>query len=31
VVGGRPDRITSGPELMQVLAGAANRSASAEA
>jgi len=28
VVGGKPDRIVSGPELMQVLAGAANRGAS---
>ena len=29
VVGGKPDRIVSGPELMQVLAGAANRGAPA--
>jgi hypothetical protein len=27
VVGGKPDRVTSGPELMEVLAGAANRGA----
>lgn len=31
VVGGGPDRVTSGPELMEVLTGAANRSASPQA